>query len=82
MKDNVIKININDIPKFTTTSSADRVDSSIRYIIELLEEYKEEGLDLEPDFQRNYIWTEEQQVKFIEYLLKGGTVNPIYFNKK
>jgi hypothetical protein len=80
-KNSDYKININDIPKFTTTSSAYRVDSSLRYILELLEEYKEEGLDLEPDFQRNYVWTEEQQVKFIEYLIKGGTVNPIYFNK-
>lgn len=29
-------------------------------------------LDLEPDFQRAHVWTREQQVKYVEYILQGG----------
>jgi hypothetical protein len=32
------------------------------------------GLDLDPDFQRGHVWTEAQQVRFVEYLLRGGEV--------
>lgn len=30
------------------------------------------GLDLDPDFQRGHVWTEAQQVAFVEYALRGG----------
>ena len=32
------------------------------------------GLDLEPDFQRAHVWTREQQIAYIEYILRGGEV--------
>lgn len=32
------------------------------------------------DFQRAHVWTEEQQSKFIEFILRGGTTTPILFN--
>ena len=32
----------------------------------------EEGLQLNPDFQRGHVWTEDQQVKFLEFILRGG----------
>jgi hypothetical protein len=38
------------------------------------------GLDLDPDFQRGHVWSLNTKVKFIEYLLRGGKVNPIFFN--
>ena len=39
------------------------------------------GLDLCPDFQRGHVWTEEQQVRYIEYILRGGTSGrDFYFN--
>jgi hypothetical protein len=31
------------------------------------------GLDVSPDFQRNYVWTPEQKIRFMEYFLRGGT---------
>lgn len=38
-------------------------------------------LDLEPDFQRQHVWTEAQQIAFVEYQLKGGTSGKeLYFN--
>jgi uncharacterized protein with ParB-like and HNH nuclease domain len=30
------------------------------------------GLDLNPDFQRGHVWTEEKQIAFVEFCLKGG----------
>lgn len=39
------------------------------------------GLQLDPDFQRAHVWTEEQQIKFVEYFLKGGVSGKdFYFN--
>lgn len=36
---------------------------------------KEYKLDLNPDFQRGHVWTKDQQIKFVEYLLRGGQSN-------
>jgi len=33
---------------------------------------EEDGLDLEPDFQRAHVWTEAQQIAYVEYRLRGG----------
>lgn len=39
------------------------------------------GLDLNPDFQRGHVWTQEQQTAYVEFILKGGkTAKIIYFN--
>jgi hypothetical protein len=39
------------------------------------------GLDLDPDFQRGHVWTEQKQIEFVEYCLKGGAGSrDIYFN--
>jgi hypothetical protein len=35
----------------------------------------ENGLDINPDFQRAHVWTEEQQVAYVEFCLKGGKFN-------
>jgi hypothetical protein len=39
------------------------------------------GVDLDPDFQRAHVWTEEQQRLYIEYVLRGGeTGQTLYWN--
>lgn len=39
------------------------------------------GLDVNPDFQRGYVWTREQQVNFIVHMLRGGMTGlNLYFN--
>lgn len=41
----------------------------------------DDGLDLDPDFQRGHVWTRDQQVKFVEFFLKEGpTGRDIYTN--
>lgn len=39
------------------------------------------GLEMNPDFQRGNVWTKEQQIAYVEFLLRGGTsAKIIYFN--
>ena len=38
-------------------------------------------LDMEPDFQRAHVWTEDQQIKYIEFMMKEpNSGKDIYFN--
>ena len=61
-----------DIPKLTPAPSY-CVDVWLKYVLSTLEEYvQESNLQLDPDFQRLHVWTEAQQVSFIEYLLHDG----------
>jgi len=70
-----------DIPKFTRSGSYE-VDVSLAYLPQHMKTYVEEyGLDMNPDFQRGHVWSEEQQIRFIEFILRGGTsARLIYFN--
>lgn len=47
-----------------------------------LDEYIEEGLQLNPEFQRGHVWTPAQQTAYMEYRLRGGrmTGRHIYLN--
>lgn len=38
------------------------------------------ALELEPDFQRGHVWTNEQRVKYVESLLRGCAPRTIMFN--
>lgn len=33
---------------------------------------REGGIDLDPDFQRGHVWTDENRTRFVEHLLRGG----------
>lgn len=70
-----------DIPKFISQGNY-AVDYPIDYLIKWLnEEEQEMGLQLCPDFQRGHVWTEPQQIAFVEFLLRGGKSDrDLYFN--
>ena len=63
---------------------------SVRYNIDVAWDYlethinryiKEYGLQMNPDFQRGHVWTKEQQISFVEYMLKQPQVGScIYIN--
>lgn len=68
-----------------------RVNSDWKYLEEMLNNWKErctssggladDGLDLDPDFQRGHVWTEAQQIAFVEFALRGGrSARELYFN--
>ena len=68
-----------DIPRFIEGDY--RCDVSLRFLTQQLEYYRENyGLDLDPDFQRAHVWTEAQQVAFVEHVLRGGKNTVIRFN--
>lgn len=33
---------------------------------------KEGGVDLDPDFQRGHVWTDQNRTRYVEHLLRGG----------
>ena len=61
-----------DIPQFTRPGGYE-VDYPLPHLVEWVEQsIREEGLQMDPDFQRGHVWTEKQQIDFIEFLLRGG----------
>lgn len=71
-----------EIPQFTKTGSWQCDFDIVRFSREIDRMVSEDGLQLNPDFQRGHVWTEDQQIKFVEFLLKGGkTARIVYLNK-
>lgn len=73
-----------DIPQLTSEGSY-QVNMELKYAVKNIKEWIEDNyykLQLNPDFQRGNVWTEKQQISYIEYLLRGGkSARVIYFNK-
>lgn len=73
-------VRFKDIPKFTRDGNYS-VDVDLRRIPQWIEQEKDEAnLNMLPEFQRGHVWSRDQQIAFIEFMLRGGKVNPIYFN--
>lgn len=86
-----LKARLLQMPKFSdiksfTRSAGYRVNVDWRSLEHTLDHYQnmKDGLatlNLDPDFQRGHVWTEIQQIKYLEYIFKGGTSGKeIYFN--
>lgn len=73
-----------DIPTFIQDNGYE-VNIPLNYLDAKLTEYETDPaykLQLNPDFQRGNVWTEAQQIAFVEFFLRGGkTGRVIYFNK-
>lgn len=74
-------VSFQDVPRFTSCGSY-AVDYPMKHLVKWVEEeIAQQGLVLCPDFQRGHVWTEQQQVSYIEFLLRGGkTGRDLYFN--
>lgn len=71
----------NKIPTYVRSGTWECAYSLMRFVkaIEAMEE--DDGLQLTPDFQRERVWTEKQQVSYIEHILSGGeSGRVIYLN--
>ena len=69
-----------DIPQFTRSGTY-QVNVPLNHIKRAIDDYIDSGLQMNPDFQRGHIWTREQQIAFVEFLLRGGkSSRTIYFN--
>lgn len=71
---------INSVKQYPTSN----VDLDIRYLKSFMENYEDDSvshIDLNPEFQRGHVWTKQQQIAFLENLIRGCQVNNIiYFN--
>lgn len=70
-----------DIKCFTKSGNYE-IDVPLDFLEKQLKQYEESyGLELNPDFQRGNVWTEEQQIAWLEFFFKGGkSSRVIYFN--
>ena len=76
------KLNVKDIPHFIDTGNYS-IDLPVKDLPKWIEEHKKDlGLVLNPDFQRGHVWTKEQEIAYIEFILRGGkTARDLYFNQ-
>jgi hypothetical protein len=65
-------LTVSDIPQFIQGANYG-VDIGWGYLLRFLKQEVENGLDLEPNFQRCHVWTREQQIRYVEFVLRGGT---------
>jgi hypothetical protein len=64
-------VKINDIPQFPKSNWC--VDVAWRDLLGWVDQQvRVEGLVIEPDFQRGHVWTTEQRIRYVEYVLRGG----------
>jgi len=70
-----------DIPRLTK-SAPYCVTQPWSSLVERVDNYcKEDGFDVDPDFQRGYVWSEAQKTRYVEFMLRGGTsASNIYTN--
>ena len=70
-----IKINMvkfSDIPQLTNDGHY-TVDIPLDYLQHHIGRYIEEfDFTMDQDYQRNHVWTDAQQIAFVEHLLRGG----------
>jgi Arc/MetJ-type ribon-helix-helix transcriptional regulator len=70
-----------DIPQYTRDATY-KVDVGWDYLpLFYAHSVTKDRLNVCPDFQRGYVWTPEQRVRYIEFVLRGGaTGQDIYTN--
>lgn len=62
-----------DIPKYPRAHyQIDVLWTDLENHIKQAQSHPTAPLDLEPDFQRAHVWTREQQVEYVKYILQGG----------
>lgn len=75
-------MNFSDIPQFTRSANY-RIDVDWDYMINiwLPEKIEKDGLQLDPDFQRAHVWNETQQIRYCEFIIRGGhSSTELFFN--
>ena len=69
-----------DIQKFPECKYHE--DVALYRIPRVLASYDQDyGLDMNPDFQRGHVWTLQQKIDYVEFILRGGkSAREFYFN--
>ena len=75
------KLNINNIPRYIDAGNY-AVDLPLKELPSWVKDHEEQGLQMNPDFQRGHVWTKEQESAYMEFILRGGnTARDFYFNQ-
>lgn len=74
MENNILSLE-EEIEKTRNSLSTDRLDMSFGEIMSM---YERDEIIIDPDFQRLFRWTEEQKSRFIETILLGIPIPPIF----
>lgn len=74
-------VRFRDIKPFTDIGHYS-VDYPLNHFKKFIEdEVNTMGLQLNPEFQRGHVWTRDQQISYMEFLLRGGrSGRDLYFN--
>lgn len=74
-------IRFEDIPRFTPWGNYS-IDVGLDFFVKWLNDHQvNDCLDLEPDFQRIHVWTTQQKIEYMEFILRGGkSGNVLLFN--
>jgi hypothetical protein len=68
-----------DVPQFPRAHY--EVDVEWNYLESQIKFWEEDGLNLEPDYQREHVWTMAQRIAYVEYIVQGGEVgSTLVFN--
>ena len=68
-----------DIPRMTKLGNWE-TSYDLDNLVEKIERLEREmNLEMDPDFQRGHVWKEKQQIKYIEFILKGGTTGKVIY---
>lgn len=71
---------VSEIPKFIASGHY-QVTVDWDCVEIWLERKQRQNLELNPDFQRGHVWTQDKQIKYVEFILRGGKSSRIlYFN--
>ena len=81
MSQREIKMKFSDIPQITSPGNYE-VNVGWDYLEGWLTSMSETSpLQLEPDFQRGHVWTQQQQQRYVEFVLRGGrSSRTLYWN--
>lgn len=60
-----------DIKPFTRSANY-KVTVSWKSLERSLSEYIDQGLEIDPDFQRGHVWSDGQRSRYVEYILREG----------
>ena len=72
----------NEIPKFKEFGMMNPMEMGFIYYVKFIkDEIEQYNLQMNPDFQRGHVWTEEQQIGYVQFILRGGkSGRDFYFN--
>lgn len=72
----------NEIPKFKEFGIINPTNFGfVSYVNFINEQIKSYNLQLSPEFQRGHVWIQNQQEKYVEFILRGGkSGRDFYFN--